>query len=163
MLSSDERAELDALLDAAWTGTNRAGIAAGQAKSMLNDAVQAHREWASVVLDEALYEGLVALVKRHQKKTVVTRRGPVSVVVGALAPSDDRAATNVQLRLDLLTLDQVRHAIDVRGAQVQAATRSIWALRKLEALLLKHPSAAIVADALAAEGVTLEQFLELAA
>lgn len=150
---------MEAMLAAAWLGTNRAAYAAGNARALLNDALQAGRTWAQLVLDDALDEGLVDLVKRHQKKTVVTKRGAIGLVVGALDQREDGTVEPVQLELELLTREQVRKAIELRGTQVEAASRNIWALRVLDALLARNPDAVIVRDALTAEGLTLEQLL----
>jgi hypothetical protein len=158
MLSPDERMEWDAAVVDAWRNTIRPGMAGDRLGSILRDAIQAGRPWAQIKLDEALDRGLTEMAKAGRKTTIISRRGPVPIVLGVKIEG-----VSVQLSLDVLTTDQVRQAVETHKTHRDAANRNIWALRLVLAICDKHPTCAMVGQALIAEGTTLADLLEAAA
>lgn len=160
MLSVNEQAELDAAMEAAWTGTTSASVAAGRLHEYLNDAVQAQRPWASIKLAEATDRGLVDLVKRYRKsRAVAVKKGQTPAVVGVQLA----AAEWGQVALEQLTRDQVASVIASRRKQIAGLRRSISCMEALLRLLDEHPTAKTVGDALKRQRTTLSELMEAAA
>ncbi len=160
MLNAEEQFELDNAIESAWSGTTNAGVAADRLAEYLRDAVQAHRAWAGIKLNEATTRGLVDMVKRWRKqRTVPVKKGHTPAVVGVqLTPAEWG-----QVPLESLTRDQVRRVISDRRKQILGLRRSIASLEALQRLLDEHPTAQTVGDALKQQRTTLVELMEAAA
>ena len=160
---AEDQAEYHTTVEQVWIDSTSAAAAGAALRASLEDAVQAGRPWASAKLDEALVLGTIELAKRFQRsQRIRTKRGRVAGAAGVTVVVDGQPSWE-QIPLARLTPEQVRQAVQIREAQRDASTRNLWVLRTVGKLCARHPAAATVADALAAEDLTLDELLERAA
>ena len=112
--SPQEREEFDELLTEVITSSNETTARLDLAERLLNDAVQAHRPWASEVQRSALREGLSREIKRHQDR----QRVPVSY--------DGRVLSMPAI--------QARKVVDASGSvSYQRELIELWTWQELQA------------------------------
>lgn len=162
ILSAEERDALRTAMTEAWANTSTTSVAVGRLRAILSDAEQAHEPWVKHLFDEALDRGLAVALKRHrtaQRPKAQGRRGRINGVVGVSVPSATGGGEWQQLPLDDLTRGHLDEQLAIRSKQRDASTKALGALRRLLVLLEQHPNAATVGEALASEGVTLDDWL----
>lgn len=161
MFTADDKAEIDALYAEAWKGTDKAAIAAFSFRELVEDAVQAQRPWAQVLHDETFERGAAEMAKRYRRRVAAplyTKKGSVSRIAGAKAATAT-GMTWVQLTIESMTHEQVQQQLLVQRRNRQGATKNIAALSPVAKLMARHPDADTVADALDAEGISLDELL----
>jgi len=165
-LSMEERAELDALLDEVLSQHSTTGDRAHALIAGLEDAIQAHRGWALEALKELAYTGAQRAVKRHARKNaarLATKSGRDKTTIAGRLVVIDGAKAYEQAELTLFSRDDLDNMVRRSARQISAEGENISIAKHLLALLDKHPSATTVADALRAEGTTIEGWLEASA
>ncbi|MEV8636560.1 hypothetical protein AB0395_33425 [Streptosporangium sp. NPDC051023] len=169
MLSSEERAEYDALLHEAGYDDNGVQRPAHEIKDrmhkLLQDAVQAGRSWAEYVLDDDVREGHHKRFKRWDRvrQVVTTRYGERVIKRSALMSLRRRDSVSGRTywqgtfypdmtREDLLDV--------INGCEVRISSEriTIATARRLVALL-DETGVATVTEALKSRGVELETYL----
>lgn len=162
-LSLEERAEYDALLDEVVEANHSTGARASALIDGLDDAIQAHRPWALPVLRELAYAGAQRAVTEHVKRRAPrssTKSGRSKATVAGRRIEVDGVTHYEQRQLTLFTREQLAGMLDRAGRQIVAERDNIEWAKSLLALMDKHPSAATVAEALSAEGVSIEAWLQ---
>ena len=163
----EERAEYDELLDEVCAKNDTTGTRAAALIDGLDDAVQAHRPWALPVLKDLAYVGAQRAVKRHARRrapSAITKSGRDKVVMaGRKVTTETGGSAYQQEQLTLFTREDLQAMATRAGQQIKAERDNIEWAKALLALMDKHPSAATVADALRAEGTTIEAWLEASA
>lgn len=170
-LTSEEIAELDDAVHEAYRPTpgvqrTHAEAAADFLQRILPDAEQAHRRWAWAVRAEAMDRGLRALLQDRWK----SRGGKFTATVAGKEKVRDRTRGKVivdpetgvrswtQMELDFDTATDLRDKIADAVRDIDENRANISIFRRLLDLV-ESTGAETVADALAAIGVTLEEYL----
>lgn len=152
----EELAAFEDMVSDSWLGTSSTAIAASALAQMLIDADAGGVGWARHRLHEALLGGTAKMCKAYRKPKVRTTRGPIATTAGV---RDVKSNEFVQLSLIDLTSEQIDQALNTRDKQLKAASRNARVLRRAKALMVKHPKAKTLRQALTAEGITFDAFL----
>lgn len=167
--SREERAEIDSLIHEAYTdedGETRTHAEAAQAFDLLiADAVQAHREWAGMLLDEWRHEGMKRFISNRYKHselfTFIRKERQVTRTVkrGRMQVDDEGRKSWHQEELTIWARDDLLAAIRSEEAAVADRQTNIAMYRALVDLL-DETGTFTVADGLTAIGQTMEDFLD---
>lgn len=166
--SPEERAEIDSLIHEAYTdeaGETRTHAEAAEAfDSLLADAVQAHREWAGMLLDSWRWSGMKSFIADRYKQSEIfdfTRRErQISRTVkrGMQHVADDGSTRWTQEPLPAWTRHTLIAAIRAEAAAIAERQTNIAMYRALVDLL-DETGAVTVAEALTTCGQDLSEFL----
>lgn len=166
--SPEERDEFEDLLADAVAYSSATTLRLDRAEQLLNDAIQAHRPWASEVERSALREGLAREIKRHQdrQRVAVAYDGRVLSVpaVQARRVVDSSGVVSYQRELiELWSWDEV-HA--KRAETIQATKTYSEKIAHYDRLLMLQvlaPDSATPAEAAEQLGLKLTDWLGRAA
>ncbi|MDO5535358.1 MAG: hypothetical protein Q4F65_11995 [Propionibacteriaceae bacterium] len=166
--SREERAEIDALIHEAYTdenGETRTHVeAAEEFDRLLTSAVQAHREWAGMLLDDWRYEGMKKFIGdryKHSELFTFTRRDRQvtrTVKRGRVKVDDEGVKSWHQEPLPGWTRRDLMAAIRAEEGAIADRQANIAMYRALVDLL-DDTGAHTVAEALDMRSITLEQYL----
>jgi hypothetical protein len=166
--SPEERAEFEALLaevcDASRDTTGRLNLM----EALINDAIQAHRPWATEVQRSARREGYAREIKRHQdrQRAMVAYDGRVLSVPAVQARKVVDADGAVSYQRELIELWSWDELEAKRREAVQAARTYTDKIAHYDRLLILRelaPDAATPAEAAEQLGLDLGEWLGRAA
>lgn len=161
----EERAEFDALCSDAEQSATSTAERVEEFRRRIHDARQAHRFYASDVLDEAEVRGLASIFKGWQKRQRIPfvtpdgREVAKPRVIGVGQTDDEGRRYSTQTLFDLLTREEIEAKIAEYAAQVRAFRDNIAVCLRLLELLDAVPTAATPAEAAELLGTTVEAFL----
>lgn len=169
-MNPDERAEFDELMLAA--GTDESGqplpsreIGPRVLDALTNAAENAHREWASAVLDEIFVAGCLKRWKDwNRPRAVITVAGESYVTTKAAAMSvqkrDASGSAYFQMTLwEDMTPAQLRQLIESSSKRREAEATTIATARRLLALCDKVPGSQNARQAAAELDVDIDEYL----
>lgn len=167
-LTPEEKAEVDSAIIDAYT-ENGAVLPRSEAVERFDgfvaDAVQAHRPWAALLLDEWRRAGETAFIAERWKKlggqfrlTANGRTRQRPMVRGTRKPDDVGVERWVQESLLSWTAEQLERAIVEAARRIEEERANIAAYRTLLDLL-RETGRPTVAAALDAVGRSLDEFL----
>ncbi len=167
-LSPEERAEVDALVHEAYTapdGSYRSHADAAEVfGSLITQAVQAHRDWAGILLDSWREAGARAFVQDRWKKAEIFKfwhRGKTkrrTVRRGVRRVDKSGVASYTQIPLWEWSADDLRNAIADAARQV-AEHQANLALYRDMLSLIEQTETFTFGDALEASDKTWDEFL----
>lgn len=173
MMTADERAEYDALVERACFDPlgkpYKTGEAADRLRLALDDAEQAHRPWAEWVRADALFAGLSSLAtKARAQKRITTNDGASGKAprqgINSLRRITPSGVVEWQPKLiDDMSRDEVAELLDLSVRRQKGNRTTVRTHKAILKLMDRHPGAATVRDALAAEGMTMDDYLASAA
>lgn len=155
----DEVSEYEALISDTLTHSRNLRERVRFLENGIVDAQQAGRPWARDLERAATWHGLTALIKREARTVVSVRGRSVNATVGITRETED-GPEQLQLDLVLLTRDDLIVTAEWYRSQVGAYNRKIATNAALLDLLEKHAEAVTVGDALEAEGLDLQGYLD---
>jgi hypothetical protein len=170
MLSTEERAEYDALLYEAGydeTGQRRpSGEIGDRMHRLLADAVQAGRTWAGYVIDDDARTGHVSRFKRWDKvrtpmevnsQSVIVKR---SAVMGVVRRDTETGAAYHQQALYVeMTWGELVGVLEGAQGRIASDRITVGICKKLLALKLRAPESIGPADACGRLGVDMYDYL----
>lgn len=172
MLDGDERAEYDRLFYDALKrpdGSRRKANEIGpEMHRLLIDARKAGRKWASWVLDDAVIAGLGSMAKRWAatKEVIETVIGERVVTkpaaYGIRRKQSGGGAEQLRLGWADMTEEDLDQLVASRSSQVAAENDTIAFALKCKALI-RRTGKSPLSEALAAIGITFDEFLAEAA
>lgn len=167
--SREERAEIDALIHEAYTdpdgGVRTHADAAAAFDRLLTTAVQAHREWAGMLLDDWRFEGMKKFIAeryKHSELFTFTRRERQvtrTVKRGRVKVDNEGKRSWHQEPLPGWTRRDLLDAIRAEERAIADRQANIAMYRALVDLL-DETETDTVAEGLAAIGLTMERFLD---
>lgn len=166
--SPEERQEFEQLLGEVIGASRETAARLDLMDELVNDAIQAHRPWASEVARSARREGYAREIKRHQdrERALVAYDGRVLSVpaVQARKVIDDDGSISYQRELiEVWTWEELR---EKRKEAVKAATTYTEKIAHYDRLLMLAelaPASSTPAEAAEALGVDLDEWLGRAA
>lgn len=163
----DERVEYDEACSEAWHVSDRQSDRNDRMVEIITDAVQAQRQWAVDIRDDALRSGLAAKLKQWKRKQA---KGEVTVayngevlntarLVGTKHRDDSGDTYHEQTLFDTMPWDELKEKRreDLRQRQVYDIRINTW--DRLLALEELAPGASTPAEAVAQLGTTIESYL----
>lgn len=169
IVEPDARREYETLMNEVIAEAESTGERARLMQAKINDAIQAHREWAMDVERTAALDGYSAAIKVHLKRTrvVVNVGGDRPAIkprtIGTKRQGQDGKVIDLQLPFEVLTFDQLRHKRREYITQVQAYTDNLAFADRLLALEEMAPGSTTPAEAARMLGVILDDYLAGAA
>lgn len=166
--SAEERAEIDALIHDSYTdedgNTRTHAEAADEFDRRLTNAIQAHREWAGMLLDTWRYDGMKRFIADRYKHSEIfeftrkERRVSRTLRRGRRRVDDNGERTWVQDRFLEFTRADLVEAIKQEAQAIAERKTNLEMYRALVALL-DETEASTIAEALTIRGQTLDDFL----
>lgn len=162
------RREYEAVLNEVLAEADGTGERARLMRLKISDAIQAHRDWASLVQRNAEIDGYAAAIKVHLKRTrvVVAIEGRVISkprTIGTRRQDESGKVVDLQLPFEVLTFDQIRRKRSEYLTQIRAYTDNLAVVDRLLALAEMAPGSNTPAEAAALLGVTVDDYLSGAA
>jgi hypothetical protein len=168
-MSPEERVEYDALMTEAGydeNGQARPSVEIGdRIHAMLTDAAQAHRTWASWVLDTDARKGHLARWKRWHKArntVLVSHDGKLLSRAGAMGIRRQTIAGSgyhQQVLFHAMSWDEVRQVVEVARQRIKSEQITVGMALRLLDLHLRAPESKGPGDACAKLGLDIEAYL----
>lgn len=169
-LTTDETADWNAMLDDV---NARPGLSTGERGdalvAMLHDAVQAHVGWAAMALDALAEAGAQSALKKRAKAistTLVTFKDAAILRAGRVGVKSKRPSGQVFYEQKLFE-EITWHELEERLVDLAKLAKGLGATiatdKKLLKLRKQYPASAGPGDACKQMGVTVEQYLGMAA
>lgn len=161
----ESREEYDALMAEVVSEADSTGERAALMDAKVADAIQAHRQWAMESEQAAKLDGYSRQIKDYLKRTRVvvalTEKRSITkpATVGTKQMTSAGKWVDVQLPLEVLTFDQLRQKRGEYLRQRKSYDDNIAVADRLLALEEMSPGAVTPADACAAIGTSLEDYL----
>ena len=164
IVEPDARREYETLLNEVLVQAEGTGERARLMQQKIDDAVQAQREWASLVKRNAEIDGYAAAIKVHLKRTRVVvnindREVSKPRTIGTKRTDDAGKVIDLQLPFEVLTFDQIRDKRKEYLAQARAYSDNVAMTDRLLALEEMAPGHATPAEAARALGISLDDYL----
>ncbi len=133
-------------------------------RTVIDDAIQAHRPWAHDVDRDARAVGDASEIKRWLKRhRVVIAIGGRTVrkprVIGTRRPTDDGVVVDLQLPFAVLTFDEIRNKRTAYLRQLAAYTDDVAVMDILLALSDMAPGTFTPQEAASSLGISLDEYL----
>lgn len=166
--SPEERAEYEALVGEVVDASRETRARLDLMDELINDAIQAHRPWASEVARAARREGYAREIKRHQdrQRALVAYDGRVLSVPAVQARKVVDSDGSVTYQRELIELWSWDELWEKRGEALKAAktySEKVAHYDRLLALRELAPDAETPAEAAEALGLDLGEWLGRAA
>lgn len=165
--SQQDRDEYETACAEAWDHAEGTRDRALHFLRLVQDAAQAHRQWALSLLDEFLETGAAGELKRWRKRTqrvvVAAHDGRVidrPRVVGVVRQDDDGARFSQQSLYDFLTWEQIEEVRAGYLRQVSAYRDNLQVVSRLLELRALAPVAATPDEAARSLGTTVDAWLD---
>lgn len=159
-MTTEERAEFEALVSEVMAAHKTTGDRADALLDGLRDARQAHKSWASHVLDDATHDGLAKVIRSASRKKRCSYKAKKGAVVDLASVGGVRREGQwVQLAFEEMSRPEMAGHIDLLDSQIAHLGARRGALQRLMGIFERHPTARSLADALDAEGTTLDDVL----
>lgn len=158
-----ERAAYDKLLAEIVAATNDTTTRLNLFESKLNDAVQAHRPWATEVERACLRTGMGKEISRYQdrNRALVSYNGRI-LNLPAVQARKVRVDNEVHYQRELIELWTWAEIVDKRAETIKAQrtyTEKIAHYDRLLALRVMSPDSKTPVDAASKLGIDIEEFL----
>lgn len=170
---ADQKDEYDRICQEAWDAGDSTRDRTEAFIDKIRDAEQAHRMFARDILREALFRGMSAILKRWHKSRrtvaisyegdILTHDKLLSRVVGIRNDTGQGGWYYTQTLFELLTFEQVAEKLREFQTQQFAYTINVHVYERILALKALVPSANTPAEACQHLGITIDQYLAIAA
>lgn len=160
----DERREYEALLTAVLAEAEGTGERVAHMDALIEDAVQAQRQWATQVEESCRRVGYSNEIKDYLKRTRVviaidTRKVSKPRTIGAKATTPGGKVIDLQLDFEVMTFDQLRDKRREYLKQITAYKDLLAFANRLLDLADAAPGTDTPQDAAQALGLDLEEYL----
>ena len=154
--------ELIAALDEVSDGDMTTRKRSERFASIVADAEQAHRPWATDVHRRAVLNGYSAIIKAHMKARCLTkvkrRSSPASTVIGVPRYINERIQWH-QVTMADATLEELRSYRDMLRANAAGIRSNLRNVDRVIAMVEKVPNVATAGDAARSLGTSIEEVL----
>lgn len=164
----ESRAEYDQMMAEVVAGADGTGERAALMATKVDDAIQAHRQWAMELEQAARLDGYAEETKRYLKRTRVVinvgegekaRKVSKARVIGAKRETATGKWVDVQLPFELLTWDDLTAKQVECQQQRQSYSDTLALLGRMFSLKAKMPDSHGPAEAAELLGIDLDDYL----